>query len=306
MQHDRESLRRYAERHYRDHLEALEPAETEPTRPGLPRLAKRFLWISLAGAALAALVLILAPWRWGVPTEGEPATPKAAPAAGTLDQESPATTVRLEHAPWGAPAASRLIQRQAYAMGYDLERRAPQWLLYRLRPGAVAEIRTQLMPDPDLPVDAQPDPEAVPEGYALTQLVWFGHVASLDQASVDQIFYYSTAVPLTPTAATVLHEIQREVEQLEPAWIAIGPMPANAPGDPPSHLFLIAAKASPGAIKPDRVQAYWIPNQPDLQWTRLTEHRATVNYIQEHTGLDFFSSLPATAQRILESSGGGP
>ncbi len=199
----------------------------------------------------------------------------------------------------------RTLQNDGFSIGYDTKRRRAAWVAFRLTPVAHHHSmpRPKFRPDPrlDHPQDlsiyagSAYDRGHMAPNYAISQL--YGAHAQ------RQTFYYSNIEPQTPRLNELLWQRLEEIEidDIAPAmhtlWVVTGPIPAHDGGPPMAFYRIWLAKTHAGHWS---MLAFRIPQRVRGD-ERLDQYIVSVDAIEAATGLNFFSNLPAKAQKALES-----
>lgn len=264
---------------------------------------------------------------WSPATDSAPPrTPVSVVSAlsGSIEQSSKSVTLDglsvKQHAPWGLPLAPMVVQRPAYTLGFDPQKKVPRWLAYRVQPPDPDYHRPMIdfRPDPAIPVQDQAiSADYRGSGYDRGAFISAIDIASLGPEAIAAAFFMSTVAPQVPLMNRVtwlkLEQYTRKVaSSAADTYVISGP--AFAKGDAPAREFLaigehkvavpthyfriIARKSASGAPE---VLAFLVPNRTDVDRDFKT-YRVSVQAIESVTGLRFFGDLEQDQRGRLISS----
>lgn len=205
----------------------------------------------------------------------------------------------------GAPAI-HVLNNPGFVVGYDRGRGRAAWVTYRATPvGGFRNMhRPEYQPDPRVDQAAPREIYWGPEydrghlapNYAITQL--YGDDAQ------HAAFYFSNIAPQSQRLNQLLWQRLEEIEidqlapQLDTLWVTVGPIYTGSDSKAPIAFFRIWQDRTPDGEW--RLMAFRVPQ--DVRGDeRLTEFLVSVDAIEQDTGLDFFSGLPADVEQSLEA-----
>ncbi len=209
----------------------------------------------------------------------------------------------------------RVLQNQAYLVGYDESRRNPAWVAYRL-------YQVSHHNAPERPEGFRPDPRTRrpvrSEDYTSSGFDR-GHMAPSfgiglchgPEAQVET-FLMTNVAPQTPELNRGIwnrleQRIARRISQrFEEVWIVCGPIYADIESQEtlsggvvvPDAFYKIVVDQTNEGI---RALAFIIPQNPDPD-KRKHEYLVSIRTIEQKTGLNFFSALPSEAEELLETT----
>lgn len=257
---------------------------------------------------------------------GELAVPPVAVPTGTssrpkLGEQVGDSSLQSLNAPWGIPAAPTIINRYAYILGVDTDRRIPLWAAY-----AVAtternvEMRREFRRDPALPTNMQSTKQdyrfaKVEQGLNFDR----GHLISPQDIrykgslAVIEAHYYTALTPQTPALNRgIWAKLERATRALaarleRQVYVLDGPLFTD--GQPtltigpnripvPTHFFRVMTWVSDeGTLK---TSAYLMPNdnerRPDFQ-----AFAVSIEEIERKSGLTLLPHLEPSATSILKA-----
>lgn len=242
------------------------------------------------------------------------------------------------HCPLGMPVVPEalygptwIVAREGYVLEYAAIDRIPLWVAQRIDAGAGeggAQRKSSFSIDD--PQDGGPPKALQPrhDDYTNTRFAR-GHMAAADdfasdQTLMDETFVITNVVPQNgPMNSGDWRSLEDELRERatlnRPVFVVTGPMfydpmeeeAAQADGlvafrsigkrgvSVPTHLYKVAAQRSPtGAWE---LSAYAAPNVRPAPDVRPEDWRVPVNWVEERTGIDFFSALPDAEEEALES-----
>jgi endonuclease G len=289
-------LKTYAERHLAVHMRQLpenqryevlakiRPAvTTSSAQPqALPRSGKARVYWSIGFVLLVGCVFLL---------------------RGIWTAEDP-----YRHLPLGAPEAPVLLYRQAYALGYDPERKMASWISYRVQPGEVETPRSS-QPDPAVSGSEQIPPDAFKGSpYNRSALIAPRHVTSFKGKELEETRYYTVFVPQSDGVFRSVMRVldNRVLTDLQPdaeIWVIKGPVhgdqvPSWNGFRVPDAYFHIVLSRENGQW---RVAAHLISNGGEASSSKLDAYKVSVDEIESQTGLDFFADLTDGQETLLEA-----
>jgi endonuclease G len=205
-----------------------------------------------------------------------------------------------------------LIDHGAFYLVYDEETEQAVWVAYELSwedINGTAERRDNFREDPLISSGSAELDDYRGSGYDRGHLVPAADM-KLDQASMDTSFYLSNISPQLPGFN---RDIWRDIEAWTrenvspeyPLYVVTGPLflekiaePIGGNGvDIPSHFF----KALLRIRDPDDIQgiAVLIPHDDELE--NFTPFLASIDFLEEISGLDVFPGLPDRVEERAEA-----
>ena len=272
------SLAGYARRHLEKHLNQLKPGRRDqllqqfpmdpgpiqPRRPSKnPRRGLKFYFkIALTAGILALLVFY---WQ--------------------------KFTSPPSHTPWGHPEGT-VFKRHAYTMGFDLNRKLPLWLSFRVTYSEDRESIQGWDQDPDIPFDKQLSRKSISDmGCERKTLIPPRLVNVKKKRHGRETRYFSVTVPMVKRLRQAwVHRVENmalESAKEGPVWLIAGPH-LKARGSKPAGFFYIIVRGEPSA--PELESYYFANKDPDLN-KELESARTSLAEIEQRTGLTFFPEL---------------
>lgn len=218
----------------------------------------------------------------------------------------------------GIPSASaqyNFLKNEAYLVGYDESNHNPAWVAFRLFENDIEAIS----PRPDrFQSDSRTLSKVSPDDYKNTGYDR-GHMAPnyaiarcYGKNAQIETFLMSNIVPQLPKLNREIwkflehREIKRMAQRLGEIWIITGPIYYND-----SESYLPSKIRIPDAFynivideiegKGLRALAFIIPQKATGK-NSLTQYLTSIDHIEYHTGINFFSDLPHDVQNQLEAA----
>ena len=232
---------------------------------------------------------------------------------GSLGDQIGDLALQKINAPWGTPAAPTVINRYAYILGIDTDRRIPLWAAYAV--GSQFRDtgrRPQFVPDPAVPADMQSTPaDYRRSGFDRGHLVSPRDVSYKGRIAVVEANYQTTLTPQTPkfnrrvwlrlerATRDLATHLGRQVFVLNgPLFMEGGPSRTIGPNEipVPTHFFrVITWIGGEGVLES---AAYLIPN--DVGSTRnFQDFAVSIAEIERASRLTILPDFdPQTANAI--------
>ncbi|HIM96925.1 MAG TPA: DNA/RNA non-specific endonuclease [Gammaproteobacteria bacterium] len=223
------------------------------------------------------------------------------------------------HLMYGTPAgADQVLCRTGYVSGYSYRYKAPLWVAFSITSSSVfsdnkAKRQNDFRVDPELPIDHQSSPKDYDE-----PVFDQGHMA--DSADIDftetansETFLMSNMVPQIPEmnravfgkngAWGKLEDYTRSwVKRRHHLYVVAGAIYSNHPSTigggvaVPEQLYKIIMD-----VKTNNAIAFLIPANDKNSGDRLASYIASIDDIEDVTGLDFFFELDDGLESAIES-----
>jgi len=234
---------------------------------------------------------------------------------------------------WHGPIT--IIRREGYVLGHGAQTKVPYWVCERL---TIQDLRGKLQgrsetepfnPDPLLPEGARAElADYKNSGYAR------GHMSPdanrTQNPAKDETYFLSNMVPQWgPFNSGMWSQLEARVRRWAcsrgTVWVITGPLwydpqeadPEKADGHVkffsigpgkvavPTHTFKIVLSkkaAAPPAQESWDALGFVMPNREDFpKGTYLPEYLKSIDWIEAHSGFDFFSDLNDSEETALES-----
>jgi endonuclease G len=223
---------------------------------------------------------------------------------------------------WGYPGgACTLLIKEFYVICEDIPRRLPEWVTYELTREMLAghAARTD---------DFRPDPDLTPGERA--ELVDYrnsgydrGHMAPAGdfqrgQPAMSETFLLSNMAPQHPNLNRRMWQLlEAQIRHLADAhghiWVFTGPLYLDAAGNPttpsqfigpdrvavPTHFFkVVLCEHASGAHE---MFAFIMANRLEPLSGQPVDYVASVDRVEQLTGLNFFTELPDPEEDRLEA-----
>ena len=250
-------------------------------------------------------------------------------ACESLPRGSGETTAAIDgtrspHAPFGLPSNPRpdqlnnlLLTRDEYVTAYNCSTGTPNWVAWELTPRWLgsADRQDDFRPDPELPQGCYAVRPTDYRGSGYDR----GHVApSADRTASAAInsatFVMSNMIPQAPEnnreTWRELEEYTRELVRSGKVLYVVaggeGQLKTIADGQVtvPTHTWkvIVAVDRAGAEISTEtQVIAVRIPNNETANDRDWQAYRVTVDELEQRLGYDFFSSVPQSVQRAIES-----
>lgn len=223
-----------------------------------------------------------------------------------------------DHARFGQPACpGQILDKTYYVVCYSPENKIPVWVEYALTrqdlAGAGAKRTNDYRADPELPKEQR----ALPADYAKSGFD-MGHMAPAEdlarsKKAMSASFLLSNMVPQKPRLneqrwKDLEGAVRKLVQARGSAWIVSGPIWAgNKPIKRigrrqvavPSHCFKVIL-----SVQADGTKEMFAAVMPNTNATKadLAHYAQTVRFVENLSGLNFFSALPTDEQDRLEGA----
>jgi endonuclease G len=211
----------------------------------------------------------------------------------------------------GTSGAPRLLNNTGYMVGYSDALGDPLWAAYHVRDTEVHEPP----PRPDeFSVDNRTAARVESELYNRSGYDR-GHMAPnfaiathYGRAAQEETFQMSNVCPQKHSLnAGLWKALEQKIATNYPGrfgevWVVAGPIFNEHPARLkrrvaiPDAFYMIIVDESDGRV---RAESFIFPQEPVS--AQLDSYLVTISEIERRTGLDFFSEIPADAQRTLES-----
>ena len=210
--------------------------------------------------------------------------------------------------------ADYIINREGYAVGYDLEYKQPRWVSYCLtREEASAETANReghtFRVDSLLPIETVTLDDYRYSGYDRGHLACAGDMR-LSQTYMADSFFLSNVSPMNPSFnrgiwAILEKQVRGWAIEKEAIHIVTGPVFTVDVALPtigenqitiPSAFYKVVYSEKPK----QRAIGFLFPHEP-LKENLPYEFACAVDAVEEQTGLDFFSELPDELENGVES-----
>ncbi len=231
-----------------------------------------------------------------------------------VDRAAPAGQTGDEFAPWGYPAAPKILRKTAFVVGYDPEKRIPLWVAYNViranarLPGLGERA---FKPDPELPRDESAwDSDYKGSGYDRGHMAPFASVRRPgDPRPEIESCYFSNICPQRPTLNRkewrLLEEQVRDwAVKYGEVWVIVGPILGDDARTPsgrvalPTAFYMIVAKQGVG--HPD-VLAFVMSQDESSEDRQFERFLRSVDEVELLSSLDFLASLPDTVEDRVEA-----
>jgi endonuclease G len=218
----------------------------------------------------------------------------------------------------------RVLDKDYYVINYNDRWRIPYWSAYLLTPELLegkATRRDNFQPDLELPESVRSELK----DYKGTRFDR-GHLApaaafTRSKAAMAATFLLSNMSPqYGSTNRGIWKDLEEQIRELarnvDSTWVVTGDAFVSRDGEPaspsrwikrgrqnrvavPTHLYdAILTKDATGRWS---AYAFLIPNQPTRNRKSTTEHRLSVDQLEDITGFDFFAGLDTAVQNRIES-----
>lgn len=223
------------------------------------------------------------------------------------------------HLLFGIPHRSdQVLCRHGYAIGYNYERRVPDWVSYYMTRGSAhgANVaRGEFEEDPDIPAEHRSDEDDYDE-----PVYDRGHLApsaaiDFSREANDQTFYYSNMAPQRAG-------FNRNMFGRTGVWGAIEDRNRRLLTRDREELLVIAGSFFDETIEtigddvgvpdrffkivydPIRVEAiaYWMPQDEDTAHL-IENYVRAIDFVEQETGFDFLSELNDDVEAVVEGEG---
>ena len=206
--------------------------------------------------------------------------------------------------------ADTIIEREGYALGYIEKHEQPAWVQYVLTADEVSRATVNrsddFRADPYVPTGSATPQDYTRSGYDRGHLAPAADMAYSDQTMSDS-FYMSNMSPQTPQFnrgiwSKLEKQVRHFVTREKRIVVVTGPiLPAEKTitigvndVTVPQYFYKVIYDTT----SPEKMIAFVLPNRGSN--ADLRTFVVTVDYVEELTGLDFFSSLPQPEQEQLE------
>ena len=211
----------------------------------------------------------------------------------------------------GVPGpADTIIEREGYALGYIEKHEQPAWVQYVLTADEVSRATVNrsddFRADPYVPTGSATPQDYTRSGYDRGHLAPAADMAYSDQTMSDS-FYMSNMSPQTPQFNRgIWSKLEKQVRHFatreKRIVVVTGPiLPAEKTitigvndVTVPQYFYKVIYDTT----SPEKMIAFVLPNRGSN--ADLRTFVVTVDYVEDLTGLDFFSSLPQPEQEQLE------
>lgn len=224
----------------------------------------------------------------------------------------PSTSSISDNLDYGLPSnRGKVVERIGYALGYNEDWRISEWVCYRLtRDEAlsnVCERATSFVKDPAISNNYSTASDYARSGFDKGHLAPAADMQWSSRAMADS-FYMSNMAPQTPMFNRgiwkQLEKWVRDVAIVETnIFIVTGPIVtsndlANTIGANrvvvPSAFYKVVLDETP----PRKMIGFMIPNRGSIE--PICNFATTVDAVERATQLDFFCTLPADEEEVLE------
>lgn len=235
------------------------------------------------------------------------------------------TEIQSEHFlfgyPTGMPAGNDLVIRDLYALSANAETKFADWVAYRLTPAEVfgtLDLERDFRADPlladDETLEASPSSQDDYRGAHGAHDYDRGHLAPLasfkDSRQASQVNYYSNIVPQTASLNrgpwSHLEEAVRDIVCSGTVlWVMTGPLyggtaapglpNADEPHEVPTAFWKVVGNADLSIL------AAFIFEQDTPRGDPVTDHLASVDEIEDRSGLDLFRKVGDPTEDSLEA-----
>ncbi len=243
-------------------------------------------------------------------TIGSPrATSKTTAAGKEIGDQS----LQRINAPWGIPSAELIINRYAYILGVDPQKRIPRWVAYSFAPtDRRIGTRSRFRLDPAIPADMQPkDEDFHTSGYDRGHLVSPADVRFKGDLAVIEASYLSTLTPRTRNLNRYLwfnleratRDLARSVGQV---YVVAGPLFLSSESPEtigenaipvPTHFFRVISWIS--EKEGLQVAAYLAPNHV-APLANIRTFAVSISDVEAKSGLQLLPDLEPVIASSLE------
>ena len=213
----------------------------------------------------------------------------------------------------GVPGkADTVINRPGYALGYIESHEQAAWVIYKLTRSEVlekvAKRSNQFMEDPEIPTGSATSVDYRKTGYDRGHLAPAADMAFSVRTMADSFYYSNMSLQKRNFNRGIWKRLEEQVRHFAivegeiyvvtgPVFpkekaITIGPNQVTVP----KYFYKVIYDLTP----PEKMIAFVLPNEGSK--ADLRTFAVTVDYVEELTGLDFFSTVPQPKQEGLERS----
>lgn len=266
----------------------------------------RYLLLAILIVAVFILLLLL--------LKGQQGRQQALPEE-TITQNDASDQSQLNRAPLSdyLPSSSnrQIIMREHYALSYLEEHEQAEWVAYELTVEEVqgtAERTDDFREDPEVPTGSAALKDYYRSGYDRGHLAPAGDMKFSEEA-MSESFYMSNMSPQKPAFNRgIWRELEEEVRELVVEngrlYVVTGPVfgnksqkiGENGVSIPESYYKVLLDYTEPEV----KAIAFLLPNAGSKK--DLYDFAATIDSVEQVTGIDFFPALPDLEEDMLEST----
>ena len=218
---------------------------------------------------------------------------------------------QFDNLSYGVPGkADSIVEREGYALGYIERHEQPAWVQYIMTSEEVsrraAKRGDDFRPDPEIPTGSATPQDYTRSGYDR------GHLApaadmSFSVKTMSESFYMSNMSPQAPQFNRgIWSKLEKQVRHFatkeKRIVVVTGPiLPAEKTitigankVTVPQYYYKVIYDTTP----PEKMIAFVLPNKGSS--ADLRTFVVTVDWVEELTGLDFFSAVPKEKQEQME------
>lgn len=231
--------------------------------------------------------------------------PGALPSKPNKQTDSNEIESCQKHLPYGLPVISdQIICRLGYALGYNYQRKAPDWVAYMITRPTMARLKrlANFIADPAIPHLYHSNADDYNKSTYDRGHMVPSAIIHISQAANDQTFYYSNITPQLPAFnrsnqlgiwGTLENKIRKKWLMAREQLYIIAGTYYDKPGKTvgpnqvavPSHFFKII-------YDPIRKQAiaFWLPHKAMIG-DRLHKFITTIHFIEQKTQMKFLTAI---------------